>query len=215
MNENDSFQLFNEKNDENNIEEEKFDDTIIEKINQYKELNYEPLYNIKSFCDIKINDKWIVGKILNISEDMMATVTDFENSSGYIKVVLFDSEKISYYRKYTKPNEKRLYKQRDTNEQLEIIQKFIQLLLKYNFGDYEIKDYIERFNSISAYDMIQNLRGKIYYWFDSVLNINDNNSGIDICINIIELLLNLIKNFYDYLKKNNDIIIKYKKLILN
>ena len=213
MNENDSFQLFNEKNDENNIEEEKFDDTIIEKINQYKELNYEPLYNIKSFCDIKINDKWIVGKILNISEDMMATVTDFENSSGYIKVVLFDSEKISYYRKYTKPNEKRLYKQRDTNEQLEIIQKFIQLLLKYNFGDYEKKDYIERFNSISAYDMIQNLRGKIYYWFDSVLNINDNNSGIDICINIIELLLNLIKNFYDYLKKNNDIIIKYKKLI--
>ncbi len=213
MNENESFNLFNENKDEINIKDkEKFDDKIIAKINQYKESNYEPLYLKNSFCDININDKWIVGKILNISEDIV-TATEFENSSGYVKVFLFDSEKISYYRKYTKPNENRINCQRDTNEELKSIQSFIQLLLKYNFGDYEKQNFIDYFNYISAYDMIQNLRGKVYYWCDKVLNINDNNSGIDICINIIELLLNLIKNFYNYLKKNNDIIIKYKELI--
>ena len=212
MNEKDSFKLF-ENNSNNNLKDkEKFDDKIITKIYQYKESNYESLYKIKSFCDINIDNKWIVGKILNISEDV-ATVTDFENSNNYTKVFLFESEKISYFRKYSKPNEKRIANERDTIENLKSIQSFIQLLIDYNFGNYDNKNFNKKFNLITPYDMIQNLRGKIYYWFDSVLNINDNNSGIDICINIFELLLNLIKNFYDYLKNNNDIIIKYKELI--
>ena len=193
MNEKDSFKLL-ENNSNNNLKDkEKFDDKIITKIYQYKESNYESLYKIKSFCDINIDNKWIVGKILNISEDV-ATVTDFENSNNYTKVFLFESEKISYFRKYSKPNEKRIANERDTIENLKSIQLFIQLLIDYNFGNFDNKNFNKKFNSITPYDMIQNLRGKIYYWFDSVLNINDNNSGIDICINIFELLLNLIKN---------------------
>ena len=136
MNEKDSFKLL-ENNSNNNLKDkEKFDDKIITKIYQYKESNYESLYKIKSFCDINIDNKWIVGKILNISEDV-ATVTDFENSNNYTKVFLFESEKISYFRKYSKPNEKRIANERDTIENLKNIQSFILLLIDYYFGNFD------------------------------------------------------------------------------
>ena len=190
-----------------------FDEKIFLEIKKYKETNYELVLKKNNFCDIKINNRWIVGQIIKINDET-ATVKDIENSENSIKIFLFEVDKISYFRKYTKLNERRIISQRDDLNNLETIKSFIESLIKFNFGDYDEKIYSKNnFKNITPYDMIQNLRGKLFFWFDNVLNVNDNNQGIDICIDIFELILLLLKNYFDYMKKNNDIVIKYKEII--
>ena len=189
-----------------------FDEKIFLEINKYKETNYESVLKKNNFCDININNRWIVGQIIKLNDETV-TVKDIENPDNPIKVFLFEVDKISYFRKYTKLNERRTNSQRDDLNNLETIKSFIESLIKFNFSNYDDKISRNDFKNITPYDMIQNLRGKLFFWFDNVLNVNDNNQGIDICIDIFELILLLLKNYFDYMKKNNDIIIKYKEII--
>ena len=209
-----------EKNSNNKTQNENketnqkiFDEKIFLEINKYKETNYEPVLKKNNFCDININNRWIVGQIIKLNDET-ATVKNIDNPENSIKVFLFEVDKISYFRKYTKLNERRTISQRDDLNNLETIKAFIESLIKFNFGDYDDKiNSRNDFKNITPYDMIQNLRGKLFFWFDNVLNVNDNNQGIDICIDIFELILLLLKNYFDYMKKNNDIVIKYKEVI--
>ena len=189
-----------------------FDDNIFLLINKYKETNYESVLRKNNYCDININNKWTVGKIKNLKDDT-ATIINLDNEDNDIKVYLFQADKISYLRKYSKPNDRRTYSKRDDLQDLDTIKSYIETLIKFNFADIDPKKIKENYKNITPYDMVQNLRGKLYFWLDNVLNTNDNFQGIEICVNIFELIFKLLKNFFDYLRKNNDIVNKYKELI--
>ena len=201
-----------EKNDNNNLI---IDESILKEIEKYKESNYMSLYRKSSFCDVKINERWVTGRINDIDTDL-ATITDYENPINNTKVFLCDSENISYFRKHTKPNDYRRKCSRDKIDNIKITKDYLENLLGFNFGDFDINsNNSEKYKNVKAYDMIINLRGKVYYWFDNVMNVNDNDEGIDISIEIFEILLNFIKNYFIYLTKINDIVIKYQEIIDN
>ena len=201
-----------EKNDNNNLI---IDESILKEIEKYKESNYMSFYRKSSFCDVKINERWVTGRINDIDTDL-ATITDYENPINNTKVFLCDSENISYFRKHTKPNDYRRKCSRDKIDNIKITKDYLENLLGFNFGDFDINsNNSEKYKNVKAYDMIINLRGKVYYWFDNVMNVNDNDEGIDISIEIFEILLNFIKNYFIYLTKINDIVIKYQEIIDN
>ncbi len=162
-----------EKNSNNKTQNENketnqkiFDEKIFLEINKYKETNYEPVLKKNNFCDININNRWIVGQIIKLNDET-ATVKNIDNPENSIKVFLFEVDKISYFRKYTKLNERRTNSQRDDLNNLETIKSFIESLIKFNFGDYDDKiNSRNDFKNITPYDMIQNLRGKLFFCFN-------------------------------------------------
>jgi predicted RNA-binding protein with EMAP domain len=97
-----------------------FDDNIFLLINKYKETNYESVLRKNNYCDININNKWTVGKIKNLKDDT-ATIINLDNEDNDIKVYLFQADKISYLRKYSKPNDRRTYSKRDDLQDLDTI----------------------------------------------------------------------------------------------
>ena len=196
-------------NDNNNTIQQLLDDKQLFELNKIKESNYSNCYSVNNYCDININGEWKIGRIKEINEEII-TVWDCERKEHEIKAFIFDSEKISYLRKYTKINASRLPIERSHLKELHSIKSFIENLINFNFGNNQT--FEKNFGQISAYRTYHNLRGKLYLWFDNVLNINNNNEGIDLCIQIFLLILKLIKNYYDYLKNNNDIVIKYKEI---
>ena len=194
----------------NNNNSKKENEEIYNKINKQKENNYQDFYKKQDYCDVKIKERWVTGRILE-KDSESATIRDFENPNETIKVFLFDNESISYFRKYSKPSEYRRKCTRDNIKNLKITKDYLDNLICFNFGNYNEKNS-EKYKNVKPYDMITNLRGKVYYWFDNVMNINDNDEGIDVSIQIFELIFILIKNYFIFLKDNNDIVIKYQNI---
>ena len=239
MGDNDNFQLFNDDNDidndnnnynhdnyHNNYKENinnskvnnnnnninvkaSFNDKIVSQLNEIKAANYYFCYEKNYFCDININGKWEIGRIIEANNETI-TVVNCETNEKNINISIYDAERLSYYRKYTKKNEKRLPTERHSINNLKIIKSFVENLINLNFG--QNKNFENNYNHISSFSMFHNLKGKLYLWFDNVLNTNDNNQGIDICIQIFISILKLIKNFYNYLIQNIDIVIQYKEI---
>ena len=166
----------------NNNNSKKENEEINNKINKQKENNYQDFYKKQDYCDVKIKERWVTGRILE-KDSESATIRDFENPNETIKFFLFDNESISYFRKYSKPSEYRRKCTRDNIKNLKITKDYLENLIGFNFGNYNEKNS-EKYNNVKPYDMITNLRGKVYYWFDNVMNINDNDEGIDVSIQI-------------------------------
>ena len=121
-----------------------FDDNIFLLINKYKETNYESVLRKNNYCDININNKWTVGKIKNLKDDT-ATIINLDNEDNDIKVYLFQADKISYLRKYSKPNDRRTYSKRDDLQDLDTIKSYIETLIKFNFADIDPKKIKENY----------------------------------------------------------------------
>ncbi len=129
MGDNDNFQLFNDDNDndnnndnhdnyhnnyKDNINNKKvnnnnnninvkasFNDKIVSQLNEIKAANYYFCYEKNYFCDINVNGKWEIGRIIEANNETI-TVVNCETNEKNINISIYDAERLSYYRKYTK-----------------------------------------------------------------------------------------------------------------
>ena len=162
----------------NNNNSKKENEEIYNKINKQKENNYQDFYKKQDYCDVKIKERWVTGRILE-KDSESATIRDFENPNETIKVFLFDNESISYFRKYSKPSEYRRKCTRDNIKNLKITKDYLENLIGFNFGNYNEKNS-EKYKYVKPYDMITNLRGKVYYWMAGELITEPENASTDI-----------------------------------
>ena len=180
------------------------------KLNKYENTNYNETYLTGNLCDIKVDGKWTVGIIKGKKESNIIEVKDYLLSQKNIDVNAFDNDEISYLRKKSKPNEIKRKCLRNDEKSLKNINYYFSNFLNFNFG----KNPNSSFDSIVPYDYINILRGKLFYLSDEVLCTSriNNGIGIDLSLQFIEILLKIIKIFYDFGKENNDSVLLLQNL---
>ena len=185
---------------------------ILNKIKDLKESNYLNLYQVNDFCDIKINGKWTVGFIKKINRnDYSIDVLDYLYSGEILKYYSYDNNEITYFRKESGPNEVKRKCIRNEEKDLKEILNYFSYFMNFNFGK---NPNITKFNNFTPYKYINLLRGKLFYVTDEVFCYSKENNkvGIDLSIKFIEILLTIIKNFYDYAEENNSSVLTLQNL---
>ena len=180
------------------------------KLNKFENTNYIDIYLPKNLCDIRVEGKWTVGVIKELKENNLIEVNDYLLSNQNLHVNGFNNDEISYLRKNTKPNEKKRKCSRNNTKTIININNYFSRFIEFNFG----KNLNSSFNEFMPYDYINILRGKLFYLSDEILcssRIN-NGIGIDLSLKFIEILLNIIKLFYDFGKENNGSVLLLQNL---
>ena len=207
------------------INEKNIDSPIIKKmIKDLQESNYSKLYELHNFCDIKINGKWTVGFIKKINKnDYTIDVLDYLYSGEIRKYYIFDNNEITFYRNETSSNEIKRKCIRNTEKELNEIINYFSDFMKFNFGK---NTNFPKFNNFTPYKYITFLRGQLFYITDEFFCYSKENNkvGIDLSLKFIEIILSIIKNFYNYAEENNSSVLflqnlfsqkKYNYLLIN
>ena len=192
-----------------------FDQKNIEKITEYNKSNYKKFYSEKHFCDYNSGSQWRAGYIVKISGDH-AEVIDATNKSKNgekfkkKKINMNDSINISYFRKYSKPDN---YMAKGSSKNLS--NKLEQFS---NFHKY-FDNYLKNCDNFEFYYF---LRVTVYYGLDFCMNpnINKNNNNdnikysfililriLDIIVDCLKIIKDNLNEFLDYHNniKNSDL----------
>ena len=184
----------------------------MEKITEYNKVNYKMFYLEKHFCDYNSGKEWRAGYITNITGDY-AQIIDVTNKSvtGQIfkkmKININDSKNISYFRKYSKPDN---FMTKGSSNNLKIkLEQFT------NFH----KCFYDYFKMSEDFDFYYFLRVSVYYGLDFCMNPNinknNNNDNILISFRFILVILDIIVDCLKYIEKNINEFIDYQNIIKN
>ena len=198
----------NEQKEKNKIIQGDFNDKNQEKINEYKNSNYKRLYSVNHFCDYYTGKEWRAGFITQISNNSLdlfdATNKSFDNSIfPEQNIIMDDSENISYFRKYSKPNDYMISgKASNLKNKLEQFTNFYQ-----NFSQY--------FEFCDDYDFYYFLRVTVYYGLDFCMNSYINKNDVETSFRLILVILNIICECLKYIDNNLEDFLNYQNEIKN
>ena len=182
--------------------------------------NYEDLIKKNNFVDFRLKDEksWKVGLIHDISDDSYIIADLKEDQKHQIKKN--DANKISYFRKYSKPdNEENFFLKRDNKEALK---KRLDTL------EYLTKNENDNIFNKNAWETYYILHSKFFLGLDAAMKINrsvkysyfhygsesDQNEGFEESFKIILCILLFLSKYYKYIGENIDEFIYYKKEII-
>ena len=184
----------------------------MEKISEYSKANYKMFYLEKHFCDYNSGKEWRAGFITNITDDY-AQIIDATNKSvteqifKKMKININDGKNISYFRKYSKPDN---FMAKGSSNNLKVkLEQFT------NFH----KFFNEYFKMSEDFDFYYFLRVSVYYGLDFCMNPNinknNNNENILISFRLILVILDIIVDCLKYIEKNLNEFIDYQNNIKN
>ena len=185
-----------------------FEQKDIERLIQFNKSNYKIFYSEKHFCDYNSGKEWRAGFIVNIEDDYASIIdatnkNDNDDTFKKLEINLNDSQNISYFRKFSKPD-KYMAKGSSKNlkSKLEEFTKFHK-----NF-----KIYIKNCDDYQFYYF---LRVSVYYGLDFCMNpnINNNNDNIQISFRLILIILDIIVDCLKYIEENLADFIEYQNNI--
>ena len=208
-----------------NLEEKKEQEYSILKeigfIQDIKSNNYEDYINKNSFVDFRTRDEkpWKIGLVIDNIDDIYIIQDVKEGKKFQIKKD--DSNKISYFRKNTKPdNEENFYLKRESKETLK---ERLATLVKIT------KDANNNIFNLKVWDIYYMLHSKFFLGLDAAMKINRNtykytfmygneeeeNEGVEESIKIILCILYFLSEYYKYIGENIEEFIYYKSKIIN
>ena len=181
------------------------------KIKAFQDNNYRQILQKETICDCNINGEWVVGYIieLNPSFIVIKNLTLFYEYNEIQQGRTYYS-KIAYFRKYTKPQPKNIIPQREKKDKLNVR---INMLLNPQYKNL-FKDDTE--DPIKIYDYYYFLHSTVYKAIDySICRGKDKNSGVEEGFKTIVIVLEILSEFYHYIKNNFDEFLNYKNNIEN
>ena len=208
-----------------NLEEKKEQEYSILKeigfIQDIKSNNYEDYINKNSFVDFRTRDEkpWKIGLVIDNIDDIYI-IQDLKEGKKF-QIKKDDSNKISYFRKNTKPdNEENFYLKRESKETLK---ERLATLVKIT------KDANNNIFNQKVWDIYYMLHSKFFLGLDAAMKINRNtykytfmygndeeeNEGVEESIKIILCILSFLSEYYKYLGENIEEFIYYKSKIIN
>ena len=175
---------------------------FLNELNDYKKSNFKKLFIEKQFCDYFINSEWRIGIIYEIKDEEII-IKDPQTLQKF-KYNISKPDEISYFRKYTKCSQNNFYNQSHNFEQLQ--NKLSSLIEK--------KEKIFNTEEIS-WNIYYFLNSEVYFGFDMAMKTGDEKSieEFEIEFNIILTVLEIIANFFKYLKNNFQNLLYYEKNI--
>lgn len=181
----------------------------LELIKEIKKDNYKKFYLKNHFCDYRKRDDnpWEVGQISEISEDKI--IVDDKKKGKKYPILINDSSKISYLRKYSHFSKNNHFQRRRKKDILDRL-LYLEEVLK---DDNLLKN--------SSWEIYYTLHSKIYFGLDNAVVINkddyedDNNEGGEESFRFILLILNFLCRYYKYILDNKDEFINYQNNIVN
>ena len=207
----------NIKNNSNKISEqslfEKYlDSKYIEKISELTKTNYNKFYMEKYFCDYNSGREWRSGFIIKI-ENNEAEVIDATNKSTKgetfhkRKINMKDSNNISYFRKYSKPD---VFMTRGASKNLK--NKLAQFT---NFH----KEFENYYKNCDNYEFYYFLRATVYYGLDFCMNKNintiNNQKNIIVSFKMILIILDIIVDCLKFIENNLNEFTDYQNNLKN
>ena len=182
------------------------------KISEYRDNGYKKCLFKNSFCDCFLRGDWVVGYIVE-KDDFGITVNNlneyYENNNSQ-KYQLSYTDKVAYFRKYTKPSAVNIIAQRENKNLLINRIKMISSEDKKNM----FKDDKNE-NPKIIYEYYYYLHSTIYKAFDYSIAKAKDDSGVKEGFRIIILILELLAEFYDFINNNYEEFINYRNNILN
>ena len=195
----------NEIKEENKIkdnENKNLDNKIMEKILNYTETNYKEFIIEKYFCDYNSGEEWRSGYISSISNEN-ALIIDTINSDFSKKINLNDRQNISYFRKYSLPD----------NNMAKGTSKNLKNKLAQFSGFH--KDFENYFKNCSNFDFYYFLRATLYYGLDFCMNPNINNENIYTSFKLILVIMDIIVDCLKFIEKNFEDFLSFESNIKN
>ena len=182
--------------------EEDFTNKDIAKITEFNKSNYKEFYIKNHFCDYNSGKEWRSGFITNISDDYVELFdsTGFACSKsveGIIKIRINDSKNLSYFRKYSVPDNSMV-----KGSSMNLKNKLAQFINFHN----NFKEYLENCDSFDFYYF---LRATVFYGLDFCMNTNIDNKDIEISFQLILIILNIICDCLNFIEDNLSEFLKY------
>ena len=227
---NNDFNLLNENNSESEKNNNQNDtptpttsqetktDTIINSIgeNKYKEMkelkesNYYKLMKKGNIIDAKNRNKWIVGKIIDLTDNGDIFISCVENNNEILNENLFENqENFRYYRCKTSSNNiNTIYIHSEDECNKNILYEKINLLKKIKKlkNDFSEKNLISIFKENDPYFYFQLFNFNLIFDIDYFLNFHNSNSEFS-SVYII-LILEILSNYYSYIYDNYQLYIQ-------
>ena len=214
-----------EENININLNEKKGEESLLLKdkdlIVTIKNNNYKDFIHKGKYVDFRIRDEkpWKIGYVSDVLDDIYIVEDIKENKTCQIKKD--DANKISYFRKYSSPdNEENFYKRRDTEEKL--IGR-LNLLEKLTESEQN-----NLFNNPNPWDIYYLLHSKFFLGLDSAMKVNtgkynylygteeeEENEGAEVSFKIIMSILLFLSKYYKYITENIDDFIYFSQKIKN
>ena len=172
-----------------------------EKILEYKKSNYTKFYKEKYFCDYNTGKEWRAGFIIKINNEDYAEILDAtrKNECGekFEKMIINinDSKNISYFRKYSKPDN---FMVKGASQNLK------KKLEQFTFFHNNFENYIKNGDN---YEFYYFLRVTVYYGLDFCMNPNINKSHSDketilVSFKLILMILEIIVDCLKYIDEH-------------
>ena len=216
----------NEEEKNQNLEDKKEQEYSILKeidfIQDIKSNNYEDYINKNSFVDFRTRDEkpWKIGLVIDKIDDIYIIHELKEGKK--IQIKKDDYNKISYFRKNTKPdNEENFYLKRENKETLnDRLKTLVRITKDQNSNIFNQK----------VWDIYYLLHSKIFLGLDAAMKTNRNtyrynftyeneeeeeNEGVEESIKIILCILSFLSEYYKYIGENIEEFIYYRNKIIN
>ena len=182
-----------------------------QKIEEYKNNNYIKCLIPQTFCDCYINGEWEEVFIEELKDNyiyvkIVSRLYLYNDSNQYKKSL---SDGVAYYRKYTKPSEKNIIPQRSKKKELIDKIKILQIPEKKDIFKNDKEE-----DPVKIY--------KDYYFLHSVVNRSidlsicrskEPNSGVEEGFKTIIIVLEILSEFFHYIKDNFEEFMNYKNNI--
>ena len=181
-------------------------------IQEYLKMNYKDFYLEKHFCDYNSGSEWRAGFITNLSDDFALIIdatkkSDKGENLKKMKINLKDSKNISYFRKYSKPDN---YMVKGASRNL---QKKLEEFINFH------KDFQNSIKNCESFDFYYFLRVSVYYGLDFCMNPNINknnkNNNIEISFRLILAILDIIVDCLRFIEDNLNEFINYESNVKN
>ena len=182
----------------------------LNKIKEYKNNNYKNCIFKQSFCDCLINGDWIVGYVVEKDDTgiIVINISQFYEYNNSYKHQMSYSDGVAYFRKYTKPKTNNIIPQRENKKNL--TQRIKNLLDKKDLFKEEKKE-----DPKTIYEYYYFLHSIVYKSIDfAICRSKDKSSGVEEGFKIIIIILEILSEFYHYIKDNFGEFLYYKNNIV-
>ena len=182
-----------------------------QKIEEYRKDNYIKCLIPKTCCDCYINGEWEEAFIEEVKDNYIYIIIVSRlylyNDQSLYKLLL--SDRVTYFRKHTKPSEKNIIPQRKKKKELIERLKLLQAPEKKNIFKNDKEEDPDKIY-------------KDYYYLHSIVNriidfsicrSKEPNNGVEEGFRIIIIVLEILSEFYHYIKDNFEEFINYKNNI--
>ena len=184
------------------------------KISECRSNCYKNYLTKKNYCDCFLNGEWTIGYIYEKNPNYI-TVLDFYQYKNYNNTELYNleySNKVAYFRKYTKPSSNNLVPYRLSKKVLiDIIDELLKPERKNIF-----KDNKDDNNPKVIFDIYYFFHKTLYFSFDFSIckGGKEKTNGVEEGVKIINIILEYISEFYHYINANFDEFINYENNIV-